>query len=32
LDEINERLVPYKMDQLIIDLTEEKERVVAKIF
>ncbi len=24
--------MPYKMDQLIIDLTEEKERVVAKIF
>ena len=32
LDEINERLVPYKMDQLIIDLCEEKEKVVAKIF
>ena len=32
LDEINERLVPYKMDQLIIDLREEKEKIVNKFF
>ena len=31
LDEIDERLVPYKMDQLFIDLKEEKERIVEKM-
>ena len=32
LSEINERLVPYKIDQLFIDLKEEKKKVIDKIF
>lgn len=32
LNEINERLVPYKIDQLTIDLQEEKQKIITKIF
>ena len=32
LNEINERLVPYKMDQLIINLEEEKQKIINQIF
>lgn len=31
LNEINERLTPYKIDQLIIDLQEEKQIIINKI-
>jgi hypothetical protein len=32
LSQTNERLVPYKIDQLIIDLKEEKEKIIDEIF
>jgi hypothetical protein len=32
LDEINERLVPYKIDQLIVNLQEEKQNILNQIF
>ncbi len=32
LNEINERLIPYKIDQLTVDLQEEKQRIIDKIF
>ena len=32
LNEINERLVPYKINQIIIDLKEEKQKIINKIF
>ena len=31
LNEINERLVPYKIDQFIIDLGEEKQKIINQI-
>ncbi len=31
LDEINERLIPYKIDQLIINLQEEKQKIINQI-
>lgn len=31
IEQINERLVPYKMNQLIIDFSEEKEKIIDKI-
>lgn len=30
LDKINERLTPYKIDQIIIDLQEEKQKIIDK--
>ena len=32
LNYINERLIPYKIDQITLDLTEEKETIINKIF
>lgn len=32
LDQINERLTPYKIDQLIIDLKEEKQKIIDDFF
>lgn len=32
LDEINERLIPYKIDQLTINLQEEKEKIIDNFF
>ena len=31
IEQINERLVPYKMNQLILDFSEEKEKIIDKI-
>ncbi len=32
LNYINERLIPYKIDQITLDLSEEKESIINKIF
>lgn len=32
LDSLDERLVPYKLNQFVIDLEEEKQKIITKIF
>jgi hypothetical protein len=32
LEGINERLTPYKIDQLVIDLKDEKQKIIDAIF